>query len=71
MARRRKPGRPVGTTMSPELRRVMISIRIDPELLATIREMAEARGVGYQSLMHEWLSSAAARRGGAHAVRTR
>jgi predicted DNA binding CopG/RHH family protein len=70
MARKRKTGRPVGTTMDPELRRVPISIRIDPELLAVIREMAEERGVGYQTLIHEWLSARAAR-GGAHAVRTR
>jgi uncharacterized protein (DUF4415 family) len=36
-------------------KRIAISFRIDPELLAKLRTVAAARGVGYQTLAHELL----------------
>ena len=54
-----KTGRP---TLGRAARR-SLTIRIDPDVLALIKQQADARGIGYQSLMHEYLASGA--KGGA------
>jgi uncharacterized protein (DUF4415 family) len=50
----RRVGRP---RLGPNAKR-LISIRIDPELLRSLHEKAEKKGIGYQSLIHQILKKA-------------
>lgn len=44
--------------------RVHMTLRVDPDLIDTIKQLADARGIGYQQLMHQMLA-AAVKAGGA------
>jgi uncharacterized protein (DUF4415 family) len=48
----RRVGRP---PLGAEARR-LIAIRIDPQVLDAVRREAKRRGVGYQSLINDWLA---------------
>ena len=48
--------RRVGRPTLGDVARQLIAIRIDPQLLNDLREKAERRHVGYQTLIHEILS---------------
>ena len=52
LRRARRVGRP---TLG-EVARQLIAIRIDPQLLQRLRDEADRRHVGYQTLIHEILS---------------
>ena len=52
LRRARRVGRP---TLG-EVARQLIAIRIDPQLLERLRNEADRRHVGYQTLIHEILS---------------
>jgi predicted DNA binding CopG/RHH family protein len=49
--------RPVGRPKS-EQTKYMISFRIDPKLLKSLRQMAEEQNKPYQTLIHELLTKA-------------
>jgi uncharacterized protein (DUF4415 family) len=49
-----KPGRP---PLGPA-KRIPISLKVDPQVLARLKARAEARGIGYQTYMHEVLAAA-------------
>lgn len=50
----RRVGRP---RLGPKAK-TLISLRIDPELLRSLHEKAEKKGIGYQSLIHQILKKA-------------
>lgn len=52
LRRARRVGRPT----FGEVARQLIAIRIDPQLLQRLRDEADRRHVGYQTLIHEILS---------------
>lgn len=54
-APKRGPGRPA----NPETRRIQISLKVDPEVLTRIREIAEEHGIGYQTFINDLLSARA------------
>jgi len=51
--------RPTGRSPLGRSRRLSIAFRIDPDLLATLRTQAEARGLGYTTYMHQILERVA------------
>jgi hypothetical protein len=55
-ARVNRGGRPPGG----DQKRIAISFRVAPELLAQLRTVAAARGIGYQTLAHALLEEAIA-----------
>jgi len=40
-------------------RRTQIALKVDSRILAVFRRQADARGIGYQTLMHDVLATAA------------
>jgi len=67
MTPRKRPAKHAGGRPTlGSARRLPIQIRIDPDVLATLRAQAAAAGVGYQSLINDVL--AAHVKGGAAAI---
>ncbi len=56
LKRMRRVGRP-----SSGMAKQLIAIRLSPKLLSQLRNMADAQGKPYQSLIHELLEKAASR----------
>jgi len=60
-SRRAKPR--VGRPMLGRVARQLLTLRVDADLLDEIKRRADERGVGYQTLMHEYLTTGARRDG--------
>jgi len=53
-----KSSRRLGRPRLGDRAKRLISIRLDPELLLSLQEQAEKKGVGYQNLIHQILQKA-------------
>lgn len=53
-----KKARRLGRPRLGDKAKRLISIRLDPELLLSLQEQAEKKGIGYQNLIHQILQKA-------------